>query len=98
MESTNTPLNLQLPKIGERYRHYKSTGGNDHLYEIVGVARHTEHEPDEPEFLMVAYKPLYHSQVLEDYKLDFFVRPLSLFWNEVEWEGKTVQRFTRENI
>ena len=87
---------MQLPKVGERYRHYKSAGGMDHVYEIIGVAKHAEYdEPDNESFIMVAYKPLYHSQVLEDYKLDFFVRPLSLFWSEVEHGGNMVPRFTK---
>lgn len=86
--------NGERPKIGEKYRHYKSKGGNDHVYEIVGIGRHTEFEPGDPQFLMVVYKPLCHSQVLNDYRLDFFIRPMSLFWSEVEVDGQNVPRFT----
>ncbi|MEN9582914.1 MAG: hypothetical protein RL641_868 [Candidatus Parcubacteria bacterium] len=63
---------MKNPKIGERYRHYKSTGGNDHVYEIVGLAKHTEIEPPDLDMFFVVYKPLYESDVLIENGLDFF--------------------------
>lgn len=63
------------------YRHYK--GG---LYLILGAARHTE--TDEK---LIAYIPLY---TREDHKGPRIqVRPLEMFFEEVEFEGKKVPRF-----
>ena len=60
-----------------KYRHFK--GG---LYEVLGVARHSETE--EP---MVVYRALYGEGGL-------WVRPADM-WNEtVERDGKTCRRFT----
>ena len=63
--------------IGAKYRHYK---GN--LYEVVGVARHSETQEE-----MVVYRALYGEGGL-------WVRPAAM-WNEtVEREGRTFRRFT----
>jgi len=59
-----------------RYRHYK---GN--LYELVGVARHSETEEE-----MVVYRKLY-----DDYSL--WVRPLVMFTENVRMDGRTMPRF-----
>lgn len=71
------------------WRHYKSKGWDDHTYEVLGVFVHSEtHEP------MVVYRPLY--EVPEDswvYGFPGAVRPLSLWFDMVEHEGKQVQRF-----
>ena len=51
-------------------------------YEVIGVARHSETEEE-----LVVYRPLYGERGL-------WVRPLSM-WNElVERDGKTCRRFT----
>ncbi|MBP6085944.1 DUF1653 domain-containing protein [Patescibacteria group bacterium] len=39
------------------YRHYKSTGGSDHTYQVFGIAR--DFESGET---LVIYKPLYTEQ------------------------------------
>lgn len=59
-----------------RYRHYK---GN--LYEVLGVARHSETE----EYLVV-YRCLYG-----DFSL--WVRPLDMFLGKVDVEGGEMPRF-----
>ncbi len=59
-----------------RYRHYK---GN--LYELVGVARHSETEEE-----MIVYRKLY-----DDYSL--WVRPLGMFLENVTVDGRTMPRF-----
>lgn len=61
------------------YQHYK---GN--RYEVVGVATHTETGE-----LLVMYRPLYDSDV------EYWVRPLAMFTEQVEVEGKTQPRFVR---
>jgi len=61
-----------------RYRHYK--GG---LYEVVGVARHSETLE-----ALVVYRPVYNASGL-------WVRPHAMFFGTVQVEGVELQRFTR---
>ena len=61
-----------------KYRHYK---GND--YEVIGIAK-LESTLEE----MVVYRPLYKSEH------SLWVRPLQVFTENVEIDGKTVPRFT----
>lgn len=58
------------------YRHYK---GN--LYEVFGVARHTETEE-----LLVVYRALYG-------EFGTWVRPLDMFQESVVFDGKSQPRF-----
>ena len=60
---------MNTPKPGI-YHHFKDA---DKLYEVMGIAVHTETE--EP---MVLYKPLYETDQA------FFVRPLEMFMGEVD--------------
>ena len=60
-----------------KYRHYK---GKD--YEVIGVAKLEETLED-----MVVYRPLYKTEY------DLLVRPLRVFTENVEINGKTVPRF-----
>ena len=60
-----------------RYRHFK---GQE--YEVLGVARHSE--TMEP---LVVYRPLYPSE----YPL--FVRPLAMFLETVDRDGRVQPRF-----
>jgi hypothetical protein len=53
-------------------------------YEVVGVAKHSETEEQQ-----VVYKPLYGEHSL-------WVRPLTMFTETVEVDGKTVLRFEYE--
>ena len=91
-----------MVQVGERYRHYKSTPEQDHIYEVIGIARHTETRD-----VLVLYKPLYtedapssdHAETMQDFLADVgadcCARPLSMWDEEVEWEGKRVRRFVR---
>lgn len=64
-------------KIGGRYRHYK---GNE--YVVCGIVLHSETlEP------LVLYEPQYETGV------KLWVRPLEMFIEEVEVDGKKVPRF-----
>lgn len=51
------------------------------LYEVIDLARHSETEEE-----MVVYKTLYG-----DFSL--WVRPLEMFNEEIEYEGKKMKRF-----
>ena len=58
---------------------YKHYKGN--FYQVEGVATHSETEES-----MVIYRPLYGESAL-------WVRPLTMFLEEVEIEGKSQARF-----
>lgn len=61
-----------------KYKHYKGK-----QYEVIGIARHSETLED-----MVVYKALY----LPEGK-NLWVRPLIMFKEEVEVDGKKMPRF-----
>lgn len=67
------------PKVGEVYRHYKGD-----FYKIVSLALHSNDE-----VWMVIYEAMYDSPDAE-----LFVQPVSDFNKFMEWNGKTVKRFT----
>jgi len=58
---------------------YKHFKGND--YEVIEVAKHSETMEE-----LVVYRALYGEH-------DLWVRPLKMFLEEVEFEGKKVPRF-----
>ena len=62
---------------------YRHYKGND--YEVLGVARHSEDESE-----LVVYRTLYGDHSL-------WVRPLAMFVEEVELDGKKVPRFAYVN-
>ena len=51
-------------------------------YEVIGVARHSETLEE-----LVVYRALYGERGL-------WVRPVAMWLETVEWEGKSVRRFT----
>lgn len=59
---------------------YRHYKGNN--YQVYGTARHSETGE-----LLVVYRPLYGAG-------DLWVRPLSMFCETVEYEGKTLPRFS----
>lgn len=69
-------MNIQLGL----YKHYKG-----HLYEVIGIARHSETEEE-----LVVYKATYQKE-----GENLWVRPRSLFEEEVELNGKKVKRFSK---
>ena len=58
---------------------YRHYKGNE--YEVIGVARHSEDETE-----LVVYRPLYGDN-------DLWVRPLQMFMETVQVDGKTKPRF-----
>jgi len=67
----------RMIKLG-KYKHYK---GKE--YEVIGIARHSETLEE-----LVIYKALY--QVEGE---NLWVRPLKMFLEEIEIEGKKMPRF-----
>lgn len=64
-------------KLG-KYRHFK---GKE--YKVLGVAKHSETMED-----LVIYEALYDNEVSS-----LWARPLQMFLEEVEFEGRKVPRF-----
>ncbi|MCG8394630.1 MAG: DUF1653 domain-containing protein [Pseudomonadales bacterium] len=60
---------------------YRHFKGNE--YQVIGVATHSETEES-----LVVYRPLYGDG-------DLWVRPLTMFTETVERDGKVQPRFTR---
>lgn len=67
-----------------KYRHYKRT---ENIYEVIGIALHTETQEE-----MVVYKALYDCEKFS--KNQLWVRPKSMFLENVEHNGEMVLRFT----
>ncbi|MGZ4034347.1 MAG: DUF1653 domain-containing protein [Bacteroidia bacterium] len=61
-----------------KYQHYKGK-----QYEVIGIARHSENLQE-----LVVYKALYQSE-----GNNLWVRPLEMFLEDVEIEGKKMPRF-----
>jgi hypothetical protein len=61
------------------YEHYKS----GKKYRVIGVAKHSETLED-----MVVYEALYENEMSK-----LWVRPLEMFLEDVEVDGKRVPRF-----
>lgn len=67
-----------------KYRHFR----NMQLYEVIGFGLHSETRED-----VVIYKALYESP---EFGLNqVWVRPRSMFFEDVEHEGKLVPRFEK---
>ena len=78
-------LTVRYPVNGV-YEHYKSTPEERRYYQVLGVARNTE--TDEK---LVIYIPLY---VISEHKgLRLQDRPLDMFVESVEYNGKNLPRF-----
>ena len=80
---------MSIPENGfyYHYKHDAGKGEHDHAYEVTGLAFHTETE----EYL-VLYRPLYESSFLGE--AGVLARPLSMFMENIEKEGKTIPRFS----
>lgn len=79
-----------MPVAWEIYRHYKSTGWSDYTYEVIWLGMNRETEE-----VMVIYKPLYDSINARLGDCKYIVRPLSMWDDDVEYNGNTVKRFTK---
>lgn len=67
------------------YKHYKNN-----LYEVIGIAQHTETQE-----AVVIYKSLYATDHYPNGQL--WCRPLNMFMEHLEIEGKVVPRFEYVN-
>jgi hypothetical protein len=79
MKGTIVPLPDITPQAGELYQHYKGD-----VYKILTLALHSNDD-----VWMVVYEPMYDNP-----DAPFFTRPLSEWFEVVEWDGADMQRFT----
>ncbi len=73
------------------YYHYKHKEENsifDYVYEVIGIGRNTEEGT-----FTVLYRPIYENDWLSP--VDYQSRPLSMFVEEVEKDGKKMKRFQK---
>jgi len=70
-------------EVGKRYQHYK----NRKFYIVRGVGRHTETMEE-----LVVYEAQYDDPEFGNNAL--WMRPKEMFEEKLEYEGKTVERFT----
>lgn len=80
---------ISIPVKGVYYHYKHDPNGeiNNFAYEVLGVAQDTETGK-----FSVVYKPLYKIKSQEP--IDFFVRPLKMFNEEIEVSSKLVRRFS----
>lgn len=81
---------MQTPEKGFYYhhKHDPSISLNHHAYEVLGVSWHTEDDT-----YSVVYRPLYENTFLIG--ADFCNRPLEMFLEKIEKEGKRTSRFSK---
>lgn len=92
----DTPPPKKVPEPGYyyHYKHDPQKGVADYAYYIYGVGSHTEEYAKEPEKFFQVYRPLYESFAYTHGKM-FDLRPVHMFFEAAEWQGKEVERFTR---
>ena len=86
---------MQTPEKGfyYHYKHDPQGSINNYAYEVVGLGMHTEMH-DDPEGVMVIYRPIYEAFVYKQGKW-CDVRPRSMFIEDVTKDGKTFPRFQK---
>jgi hypothetical protein len=76
------------------YKHDPEGPVNNYAYEVMGIGHHTEVEGLE-ESLMVMYRPLYESAGVYKAGKHWDLRPLGMFIEQVNKDGKIFPRFQR---
>ncbi len=95
------PMPQRVPEPGFYYHYKHNPNGpvNNYAYEVVGVGFHTEDDvrPGEAHFLV--YRPLYEASVYNASKElgipCFDNRPLEMWMEDVEKDGKKFPRFKK---
>jgi len=77
---------MNAVNVGATYEHYKSTPQKPMRYTVTGIARHSETYE-----LMVTYTAHYDCG---EYGRSW-ARPLAMFLEDIEFEGKKVPRFKK---
>jgi hypothetical protein len=73
------------------YEHYKSTPDDRRYYQVLFLSR-----DEETHQILVNYQPLYWNNEggIYDDGITIWTRTLENFTQSIEWNGKTVPRFT----
>ena len=88
------PTPHPLPGFYYHYKHDPAGPVNNYAYEVMGVGHHTEDDCRPEDQYVVVYRPLYEAFVYTNGKM-FDIRPLAMFMEEVEKDGRTRPRFER---
>jgi hypothetical protein len=95
------PMPKKVPEPGfyYHYKHDPSGPVNNYAYEVMGIGFHTEDNAREGEVHFLVYRPLYEAFVFKASKElglpCFDNRPLEMWMEEVEKEGKKFPRFKK---
>ena len=91
------PPPRELPEPGYYYHFKHNPDGpvDNYAYYIYGVGHHTEDNCRTEDAFMQVYRPLYEAAYAYRNGGLFDLRPLHMFFEPAEWQGKRVPRFTR---
>jgi hypothetical protein len=93
-EEAALPEKLPLPGFYYHYKHDPNGPEDNYAYELVGVGHHTEENCRPEDRFVAVYRPLYESAFVYTHGKMFDIRPLSMFMEIIEKDGKTMPRFT----
>jgi hypothetical protein len=88
------PEKFPEPGFYYHYKHDPAGPVNGYAYEVLGVGHHTEDDCRPMDANMLVYRPLYEAFVYTHGKM-FDLRPLHMFFETAQKDGKTVQRFQK---
>jgi hypothetical protein len=89
------PEKLPAPGYYYHFKHDPDGPVNNYAYYIYGVGHHTETNCRTEDAFMQVYRPLYEEAYAYRHGGLFDLRPLHMFFDPAEWQGKEVSRFTR---
>jgi len=89
-EAASVPKELPEPGFYYHKKHDPAGGITDHAYEMLGVGYHTETGE-----YTVSYRPLYQEAFSYEHGLMGYNRPLDMFLDRENKDGKEIPRFSR---
>jgi hypothetical protein len=92
---SDTPTQVPEPGFYYHYKHDPAGAINNYAYYIDGVGHHTEDDCRPMDQHMMVYRPLYDSAFVYKNGKMFDLRPLHMFYEPADWQGKSVQRFVK---
>ena len=89
------PPICRSPDSDHHFKHDPAGPTNSYAYYIYGVGHHTEDDCRPEDAFMQVYRPLYEEAYAYRHGGLFDLRPLHMFFQPAEWQGRIVPRFTR---
>lgn len=89
-----TPVRIPEKGFYYHYKHDPAGPINNYAYEFLGVGHHTEEDCRPIDAYLGIYRPLYEAFVYTHGKM-FDARPLSMWVEDVEKDGKVFPRFAK---